>query len=587
MEAIGKFPNRLKPVTHRPNITELPNFIEMKDLYERLVQFNMSVYSPFEYLLPNKRDVYSDVYDRSVDQNLGQANREKGIQKLMTINLLKRLESSVDSFRITLGKFIATIDSTIASIDEFERTGTTTTREFTSISDVNLDVENDDWLDDEFSVGDKVKINLADMNTSGWKEDLMRDVVVAKEILSEMNRVTPEHDTKLQDLKMYIKQKQENPINAGNKKVLIFTAYADTANYLYTQLVPYLTNELNLEVAKITGSGTNETTIDTSTQFNNLLIHFSPIAKGRHERYKDQSEIDVLIATDCISEGQNLQDCDTLINYDIHWNPVRIIQRFGRIDRIGSRNTDIQLINFWPQLSLDDYINLKNRVENRMLIVNATATGDDNVLTNEADNMEFRKRQLQKLQEEVVDLEDMDSSISITDLGLNDFRMDLVQYIKENGTLESVPGGMHTVCQADVSRGIEPGVVFVLKNRNQGVNIDNTNQLHPFYLVYLKDDGEVFSNHLSVKRTLDIIRSLAKGKTEAIPELYEPFNHDTDDGRDMTHYSKLLDEAVASIVTVKDGAEIDSLFTPGGTTALVTRINGLDDFELVTFFVIR
>lgn len=586
MNAIGKFPNRLKPITHRPDITDLPDFMAMSELYEQLVRFNMSVYSPFDYLLPDRVAQYSEMYDKDVSQNLGQANREKGIQKLMRVNLLKRLESSVDSFRITLGKFTKTTENTIKAIEEYEHQGGVAVTEFTSISNVNTDMESDDWLDEEFSIGDKVKINLADMNTSGWKDDLRSDLAVAKDILAEMERVTPEHDQKLQDLKSFIRGKQEQPINPGNKKVLIFTAFADTANYLYENLAEF-NQQLGLETAKITGTGTNACTIDVDKQFNSLLIHFSPISKGRHERYAEHKEIDVLVATDCISEGQNLQDCDLLINYDIHWNPVRIIQRFGRIDRIGSRNTDIQLVNFWPQLSLDDYINLKNRVENRMVIVDATATGDDNVLTNEGSDLMFRKKQLEKLQDEVVDIEDMDSSISITDLGLNDFRMDLVNYIKEKGSLEGVPNGMHAVCEKNPENGIEEGVIFVLKNINTEVNIDNTNQLHPFYLVYVKDNGEILSTHLNVKHTLDIVRSIAKGKDEAIPAVYNLFNQETDDGNDMSKYAGLLNGAIESILNVKDEGDVDSLFKSGGTTALMNSVKGLEDFELITFMVVK
>ncbi len=587
MNEVGKFPNRLKPITHRPNVTNLAGFMEMKDLYERLVRLNMSVYSPFEYLLPEKRELYSELYDKEISENLGQIHREKGIQKLMRVNLLKRLESSVDSFRITLGKFVTTVDGTVRAIDEFEKNGGVGETEATQINDDDVDSDSDDWEEEEFSIGSKVKINLADMNTSGWKEDLRADLAVAREIMKEMERVTPEHDQKLQDLKQFIKNKVDNPINEGNKKVLVFTAFADTANYLYKNLVTYTKDELGLETAKLTGTGKNECTLNIDTQFNNLLIHFSPIAKERSAKYAGDKEIDVLVATDCISEGQNLQDCDTLINYDIHWNPVRIIQRFGRIDRIGSKNTDIQLINFWPQLSLDDYINLKNRVESKMFMVDATATGEDNVLTNKSSDLMFRKQQLEKLQDEVVDIEEMGSGISITDLGLNDFRMDLVNYIKDKGTLEGVPSGMHAVCQKNQALGIEDGVVFVLKNINKGVNIDNTNQLHPFYLVYIKDNGEVLSNHLNVKNTLDIVRSISRGISEPITEVFSVFNQETDDGKKMDKYSELLGASIESILNVKDASDVDSLFSGGGTTALRNTVKGLEDFELVTFLVIK
>lgn len=587
MNEIGKFPNRLKPITHRPNITELENFMEMKELYERLVKLNMSVYSPFEYLLENKREVYKDLYDTEIDENIGQAGREKGIQKLMRVNLLKRLESSVDSFRITLGKFIGNVEGTIRSIDDFEKNGTAGVVEATQVNDVDFDADNDDWVDEEFSIGDKVKVNLADMNTAGWKEDLTSDLVVAKSILEEMERVTPEHDQKLQDLKRFIKDKIQTPVNEGNKKVLVFTAFADTANYLYKNLTEYNKNVLGLETAKLTGTGKNECTLNIDTQFNNLLIHFSPISKERSPKHKDEKEIDVLIATDCISEGQNLQDCDTLINYDIHWNPVRIIQRFGRIDRIGSLNTDIQLINFWPQLSLDDYINLKNRVESKMFMVDATATGEDNVLTNKSSDLLFRKQQLEKLQDEVVDLEEMGSGISITDLGLNDFRMDLVNYMKEKGSLDGVPNGMHAVCKKMPEIGIQEGVIFVLKNINNEVNIDNTNQLHPFYLVYIKDNGEVLSNHLNVKNTLDIVRAISRGQSEPLQEVFSVFNNETEDGKKMEKYSGLLGNTIESILNVKDASDVESLFSRGGTTALRETVKGMEDFELITFMVIK
>ncbi len=588
MNEIGKFPNRLKPITHRPNITNLAGFMEMKDLYDRLVKLNMSIYSPFEYLLADKRELYSDLYDTEINENLGQAHREKSLQKLMRINLLKRLESSVDSFRITLSKFIASVDGTVRSIEEFEKNGGLGEAEATQISDDDFDEDNDDWEEGDFSIGNKIKINLADMNTTGWKEDLRADLAVAKAILKEMNRVTPEHDQKLQDLKQYIKNKIEFPINAGNKKVLIFTAFADTANYLYKNFIGCTKGELGLETAKLTGTGKNECTLNINTQFNNLLIHFSPIAKERSAKHAGEREIDILVATDCISEGQNLQDCDTLINYDIHWNPVRIIQRFGRIDRIGSKNTDIQLINFWPQLSLDDYINLKNRVESKMFMVDATATGEDNVLTNKSSDLMFRKQQLEKLQDEVVDIEEIGSGISITDLGLNDFRMDLVNYMKEKkGILEGVPNGMHAVCKKNPALGIEEGVIFVLKNINNGVNIDNTNQLHPFYLVYIKDTGEVLSNHLNVKNTLDIVRAISRGISEPIPAVFNAFNSETDDGKKMEKYSGLLGASIESILNVKDASDVDSLFSGGGTTALYTTVKGLEDFELITFMVIK
>lgn len=584
---IGRFPNRLKPITHHANITDLEDFIEISVLYRELSRLNLAIYSPTEYILDSKMQFYSELYDTNIGEKASfkQSHREKSLQTLMRVNLLKRLESSVDSFRITLNKFIKANEATIKQIANFELNGGGGYTEATHLNDIDLDADSDDWQNDASSVGGKVRVRLADMNTIGWKQDLEADVRVAKAIFREMMRVSPEHDTKLNDLKNLIGNKLANPINPGNKKVLIFSAFADTVNYLYKNISGYCKNTYGLECAKITGSDDNKCTLKIDTSFNNLLINFSPRSKER--RNTEAPQIDVLIATDCISEGQNLQDCDTLINYDIHWNPVRIIQRFGRIDRIGSINQDIQLINFWPQLSLDDYINLKSRVENKMFMVDATATGEDNVLTNKSSDLLFRKKQLEKLQEEVVDIEDMGSGVSITDLGLNDFRMDLVNYIKENGSLESVATGMHAVCQKDVDRGIEEGVIFVLRNINNGVNIDNTNQLHPFYMVYLKTDGTVLSNHLDVKNTLDILRAVCKDRNVPIKEVYEPFNDETDDGKNMQRYSSLLNRAIEAILNVKDESEVDSLFTAGGTAALVNSIKGLEDFELLAFVVVR
>lgn len=591
---IWKFPNRLKPKTVRSDITQLENFMTIQELYRSLSLLNMSVYTPFDYILPSKRSMYNEIYDTNIDENrsLKQTTRERSLQKLMKINLLKRLESSVDSFRITLAKYIKSIEWLIESINTFEQDGTQGQTEFINYNEDNYNEESEDWLGDSFSVSedfsiwDKVKINLEDMNTLAWREDLEADLQVAEEIYTEMKLVTPEHDNKLSDLKFLIKDKLENPVNLWNKKILIFTAFADTAHYLYKNLTQY-NKALWLESAKITWSGTNECTLPIDKQFNNLLINFSPRSKSRSETKSHEKQIDILIATDCISEWQNLQDCDYLINYDIHWNPVRIIQRFWRVDRIGSKNKDIQLVNFWPQLSLDDYINLKSRVEARMHMMDMTATWEDNVLTNESSDLAFRKKQLERLQEEVVDIEDMDTGISIMDLWLNDFRMDLINYINENGRLDGLPYWMHAVCKKNLSKGIDEGVIFVMKNINNDVNIENTNQLHPFYIVYISHKWEILSNHLSVKHTLDILKSLSKWHTSAIKEVYELFNEETKDGKNMSHYSQLLNQAIESIIHVKDDGDIESLFQQGGTTALINTIKWLKDFELITFMVIK
>lgn len=588
---IGSFPTRRDPITVRSDITDIPNFIKIKALYEELSRLNLSVYTPTQYILPDKSDIYSQLYDTDVNNTtFSQQSREGTLKKLMRINFLKRLESSIDSFRITLGRFADNVQKNIDAIDEFERTGASTQATGTVFNDddVNDEVYDVDSFDDEFTfaIGEKIQINIADMDTLGWKEDLRADLQIARKLLVELHRVTPDRDTKLNDLKSVINNKIKNPINDGNKKVIVFSAFADTANYLYENLSQWLQDEYGLYAAKITGSD-NKTNLDTSPQFNNLLIHFSPLSKNRSDRYSGAPEIDLLIATDCISEGQNLQDCDTLVNYDIHWNPVRIIQRFGRVDRIGSQNDEIQLINFWPQLSLDDYINLKDRVEGRMMMVDMAATGEDNVLTNESSDLAFRKAQLEKLQTEVVDIEDMDTGVSITDLGLNDFRMDLVSRIKDGDDFRDAPSGMHAIAPKRYEIGADPGVIFVLRNVNEDVNIDRTNQLHPFYLVYINDDGHILSDHLTIKHTLDVLRAIARNEAEPIRELYESFNEETNDGKYMEKYSDLLTKAISSIVDVKEDKDIDSLFSAGGTSVSSQKFQGLKDFELVTFMVVR
>jgi hypothetical protein len=426
------------------------------------------------------------------------------------------------------------------------------------------------------------------MDVLRWKEDLMNDHNILSALLTEMQKVTPEHDAKLNTLKQVIDHKINHPINPGNRKVIIFSAFTDTAAYLYTHLSEYMKTKYNIDTAKIVGSDENKNTAELRNDINTLLTCFSPRSKEKQLTMPNvKGEIDLLIASDCISEGQNLQDCDYLINYDIHWNPVRIIQRFGRIDRIGSKNKEIQLVNFWPNMTLDEYIQLKERVENRMVIMDMTATGDDNVLYNQSSDLEYRKQQLQRLQKEVVDLDDMNTGVSITDLGLNDFRMDLVNYVKENGELDTVPSGLHAVVAADEEKGAKPGVIFVLRNVNEELNPDKQNRLHPFYLVYMSEDGEVITNHMDVKKTLDILRALCRGRSEPMMGACRSFNQATKDGKKMDTYSMLLEETIRSIVQVKEENDLDSLFSSGGTTALIDSIKGLEDFELITFVVIR
>ena len=581
---IGKFPERKKPISLRPQLTDLDSAINYNQIYGLLMMLSLCIYTPSNYIFPSKMKKYIDITHNKAD-NLTQTGREQGIRRLMSINLLKRLESSVNSFQLTLKRIESLIDETIKSIDRFEKYGHSDIDMYEA-SDSEWDI--DDNNTDYFTVGKKVKIDLADMDYKTWRAELEKDAKTLELLTLMVADITPEHDSKLQELLKLVSDKIENPINPGNKKVLIFSAFSDTAEYLYEHVSTYVKKKYGLNTAVITGSIDGKTTIKGfKASLNNVLTCFSHISKGKDLLMPESdADIDILIATDCISEGQNLQDCDYLVNYDIHWNPVRIIQRFGRIDRIGSKNQYIQLVNFWPDMDLDEYINLKSRVETRMKISIMTSTGDDDLINpEEKGDLEYRKQQLKRLQEEVVDIEDMSSGISIMDLGLNEFRLDLLEYVKTHPDLEKKPKGLHAVVPA--TEDLPEGVIFVLRNINNSVNIDNQNRIHPFYMVYIGIDGEVICDYLNPKKMLDDIRLLCRGKNEPIKHLCKQFNEETDDGRDMVEMSELLSEAIESIINSKEESDIDSLFSAGGTSALMSSVSGLDDFELICFLVIK
>lgn len=585
---IGSFPTRLKPISLRPSLTDLKSAINYNQIFEQLMLLTLTIYTPTHFILPSKMEKYADLYgDNKVNVGFTQANREQGIRRLTAINLMKRMESSVYSFNLTLNRIEELIENTIEIIDKYDK-HSSKSLDLTDISNLDEYDDDDRNTDDLFSFGKKVKIDLADMDYISWRDSLAKDAEILELLTLMVGDITPEHDSKLQKLLNVINEKIRNPINEGNKKVIIFTAFADTADYLYNNVSKFVKKNFGLNTAMISGSVEGRTTCQKlKADLHTVLTCFSPISKDKELLMpNDTTEIDVLIATDCISEGQNLQDCDYLINYDIHWNPVRIIQRFGRIDRIGSRNKVIQLVNFWPDVTLDEYINLKAKVETRMKIVDMTATGDDNLLSDEEKtDLEYRKAQLKRLQDEVVDIEDMTTGISIMDLGLNEFRLDLLDYIKLHPDIDKAPFGLSAVAPA--GEDTPAGVIYVLKNRSNSVNIDNQNRLHPFYMVYISDEGEVICDHLSPKNMLDKMRFLCKGKTEPIPELYKQFNKETNNGKNMEQFSRLLGDAISSIIQLKEENDIESLFKPGGTSLLANNFKGLNDFELITFLVVR
>ncbi|MDD4126325.1 MAG: helicase-related protein [Methanomicrobium sp.] len=584
-EDIGKFPERNKPISIQCPLTKLVDAPDYDEIYEKLSMLNLSIYAPSSFIHESKIPKYEEKYDTKVRNTyFKQRDRENSLRLLMRTNLLKRLESSVYSFRLTLEKILYKISVTIDQIEDFKSKDSFEFENRAIAEDFDLDDQNYDL----FLTSGKVRIELGDMDYKSWLDDLKYDKKILEGLLSSVSIITPEHDEKLRELCNHIRDKINNPINPGNKKILIFSAFSDTVEYLYEHISRMAKSGFGLDTAMITGSVNGRTTVPTiRADFNHVLTCFSPISKERHLlSTKEQADIDILIATDCISEGQNLQDCDYLINYDIHWNPVRIIQRFGRIDRIGSKNEVIQLVNFWPDISLDDYIHLKSKVESRMRISVMTSTGDDDLINEEKGDLEYRKQQLERLQNEVVDIEDMTGGVSIMDLGLNEFRIDLLSYIKENPDIEKTPFGLHAIVRG-FGDDIPPGVIFILKNIQAGVNIKNSNLLHPFYIVYVNDDGKAFYNHLSPKKTLDMIRYVCRDKEEPDTLLCSDFNRETRDGKRMDKYSNLLEDAISSIIDVNDESDVDSLFKSGGTSALLNNISGMDDFELICFLVVR
>jgi len=579
---IGTFPKRLKPISRQPHLTDLDTAINYNEIFEQLQMLRLAIYAPSAFILPSQLYKYKEE-ESTTGHRLSIEEREQGIQRLMNIQLLKRLESSVNSFRLTLGRIRDYMQETLDAIARFQNG-----ERRISVDDYErADVDEDEQ---DFTIGKKKnRILLEDMDYISWQQEIKGDLDVIRLLLTMLESITPEHDSKLLQLVADLQHKFTHPINGDNKKVIIFTAFSDTAEYLYSCLADKIKSKYGLNVALVTGDVEARSTMKLKEKldFNKVLTLFSPISKEREAIYPHLHEdIDVLIATDCISEGQNLQDCDYLINYDIHWNPVRIIQRFGRIDRIGSLNGQIQLVNYWPDMTLDEYINLKGRVESRMKVTVMTATGDDNLLSpEEKDDLEYRRQQLKRLQEDVVDLEEMNSGVSIMDLGLNEFRLDLLEYMNSNHDVEHTPFGLHAVVPA--SSQAPAGTVFVLKNRTAGVNIDHKNQLHPFYMVYISDEGEVVVDHLHPKDLLDKMRLLCKPMTKPDVKLCTQFNKETRDGLRMGKYSDLLSKAINSIISVKEQSDVDSFLEGFVGELFEEHYVGLDDFELICFLVIK
>ena len=591
LDEVGEFPERAKPINIKSDIDTKDLFPELREINRDIRRLNLSSYAPLKYVLPNKLEEYSRKYDMEVSGGsvFKQIDREESLIHLMRVNLLKRMESSINSFALTLARLLEKVRDIINRIDSYEES------EIEELSIEEIEIDDDDFA--PYLIGSKIKVLLQDVDRVRWRQELEEDEVLLVKLLREAREIDALRDEKLRHLKELIAAKFGNLINPGNKKILIFTAFADTAKYLYENIAEWAQDALGIHSALVTGgNSSNKTTMpklrkDIAT----IITSFSPLSKERAKIDESLTEeIDILISTDCLSEGQNLQDCDYVVNYDIHWNPVRIIQRFGRIDRLGSQNKVIQLVNFWPNMELDEYINLSARVSGRMVLLDISATGEENIIefpdAGKMNDLEYRRRQLEKLQNEVVDLEDIGGGISITDMTLNDFRMDLAEYLKENADLlEHMPPGAFAVTRLDdliEEKDLEPGVIFCLRSESAKVKADSTNALAPYYLVWVSESGEVLMNFTKAKKILDLLKKLSLGRSQPNEVAVARFNVATHDATDMSHYQNLLVKAVAAITGKAEEKGVESLFHRGGTALSKKSFQGMDDFEVVSYLII-
>ena len=603
---IGQFPNRLPPKNIYADIDLLKEFPPLREVNKTIRKLSLAGYSPLKFVRNNKKDEYARRYDKAVGSGKGvfkQIDREESLVHLMRVNLLKRMESSIRSFRLTVDKLNNQIEVLLSKIEEHESDDIYTL----SIEEIQ-DLEMDSPELEPYMIGNKTKVLLQDMDLIHFKQELEADRSLLTKIADAAKEISAERDSKLVQLKTTIADKVNSPLNAKNKKILVFTAFADTAQYLYSHLAQWANQELNIDSALVTGGGTNKTTVTgIGSELNNILTAFSPRSKERDKIDPNAIvEIDLLIATDCISEGQNLQDCDTVINYDIHWNPVRIIQRFGRVDRLGSKNEYIQLINFWPNMELDEYINLEARVSDRMVLLDISATGEENVIdgnAKEMNDLEYRRKQLQQLKEAVIDLEDMAGGVSITDLTLNDFRMNLSDYMNQNCSegdsksqslhaLDQAPLGLYAAVTLDdnfAEEKLKPGVIFCLKNirsGDQAIQVDENYPLVPYFLIYVSDDASIELNFTQSKKVLDLLKRHSFSQSDIDENAASYVNNFTKQGRNMEHYQHLLAIAVDNIAGKSEEKGVESLFTKGGTVLTATSSQGIEDFSVVSYLIL-
>ena len=585
---IGKFPERLKPKNIKADIDIDGKFPPLKDVNMTIKKLNLAAYAPLEYVRMDKQEEYSRKYDQAVKDGASvfrQVDRERNMIHLMRVNMLKRMESSINSFHITVERLQNKIGNLLSQIQDQENS------EFEELSIEDIETDSSEF--EEYLIGNKIKVLIQDIDLIRWKQDLEEDYKLLGILVEEAKKIDATKDAKLQKLKEVISDKIANPLNENNKKVIIFTAFSDTAQYLYKNISPWVKEKHKIHSALVTGSGLNQCSDkNIGKDLNNILTNFSPISKERNKIDSEATNhIDILIATDCISEGQNLQDCDMLINYDIHWNPVRIIQRFGRVDRLGSHNDKIQLANFWPNMELDEYINLEARVSGRMVLLDISATGEENVIdydeTRQMNDLEYRRNQMKQLQDAVIDIEDIDGSVSITDMTLNDFRMDLSSFMKDNLTvLEKSPSGFFAAISGNLDE-IPEGTIFCLRDIHKEVSENSNYSLAPYYMVYVASDGNIILNHLQSKKILDIFKKLCGGAKSLDENAIKNLKEATKNGKDMSSYKFMLEAAISNISGKNDEKGVESLFNRGGTILSQDSFKGIEDFEVISFLIIK
>lgn len=568
---VGKFPEKNKPDTYNSDIDakgELLHFKETNELLEALI---LSVYTPTKYIKEEYKRLYIEKYSLKGKHggDMDFDTQANGMIILHRFNLFKRLESSVYSFEETLRRLL----------ERIERTERLLLKGSGKVEEEDSGFDDSD--SDDVYIEGKYEIDVKHLRVHDYLDDLESDKQIIAEIHNNAKRILDENrDQKLQDLIAIIEKKiKDTPYNDGNRKVIVFTAFADTADYLYDKLSVYM-RKLGIYTASVTGKRviTNNKKVDSD--FNSVLCAFSPISKMKKE-IPENEQIDLLIGTDCISEGQNLQDCDTVINFDIQWNPVSLIQRFGRIDRIGSKNTNIQMINFFPNMELNEYLGLEARVKGKMTTMNLVSTGDEDVLTPEMNDFNFRRRQLERLKDEVIDIEDANDNISLTDLNMNEYLNELSEYIQNVPEIKKVPKGVYSVTD-----GENAGVLFCFKHRNDANKPKSDSSLYPYYLIYMRNNGEVLFGNGQAREVVKQFRKLCYGKSKPVMELFQKFFVRTNNAKDMQFYSDLLNKAIKSIKGEEESKATQLMFDFGGFNNVFADETA-DDFELISFLVVE